>query len=243
MYQEAAEIIKKAKRVTAFTGAGISVESGIPPFRGKNGLWTKYDPGLLDIHYFLNHPKEAWQLIKEIFYDFFGKARPNAAHYALFEMEQKGWLDAIITQNIDHLHQDAGSRNVYEFHGTSRYLKCLKCRRRFPVAEVDWVQMPPVCRHCGGLLKPDFVFFGEAIPEPAHTQSFLEAEKSDVFLVIGTTGEVTPACLIPRMAWQNHAKIIEVNTLESAYTNDITDIFLQGTATQVMKKLLETMNK
>jgi len=125
--EKAAKIIKSAKHVTAFTGAGISVESGIPPFRGDGGIWGKYDPKILDLPYFLANPLDSWIVIKEIFYEFFGKAKPNNAHKMLAEMESLGWLKAIITQNIDNLHQEAGSKNVIEFHGNSKILVCTNC--------------------------------------------------------------------------------------------------------------------
>ena len=241
--EKAAEIIKNSKRTTAFTGAGISVESGIPPFRGENGLWNKYNPIFLDINYFHRNPLQSWKLIKEIFYDFFGKAKPNAAHYALAEMEKNGVLHAVITQNIDNLHQDAGSKNVFEFHGTSRILVCTNCGNRVLATKQILNDLPPRCEQCGKLLKPDFVFFGEPIPEPANSSSFREAEIADVFLLIGTTGEIMPASMIPFMAKRNGAKIIEVNITESNYTRQITDIFLQGKASVMMTKLLEKIKE
>jgi len=118
MYAEAAKIIKSAKRCVAFTGAGISVESGIPPFRGENGLWNKYDPQIFDINYFYDHTEHSWQVLRDIFYDLFGKVKPNAAHYALAELEADNMLKAVITQNVDNLHYDAGSKVVHEFHGS-----------------------------------------------------------------------------------------------------------------------------
>lgn len=197
MIEKAAKLIKNAKHVTAFTGAGISVESGIPPFRGENGLWSKFDPIFLDIHYFQQNPLKSWKLIKEIFYDFFGKAEPNAAHIALAEMEKSGYINAIITQNIDNLHQIAGSKNVFEFHGNSRDLICTNCKKIYSVKDIDLSHLPPKCVDCGNVLKPDFVFFGESIPEPARAISFTEAKIADVFILIGTTGEIMPASIIP----------------------------------------------
>ena len=129
MYVKAAEIIKSASRVTAFTGAGISVESGIPPFRGENGLWNKYDPKTFDINFFHCNPGPAWKVIQDIFYNLFGNVKPNGAHYALAEMEQAGLLSTVITQNVDHLHHDAGSTIVHEFHGSLKHLVCLRCSR------------------------------------------------------------------------------------------------------------------
>lgn len=243
MIDKAADIIKKAKRVTAFTGAGISVESGIPPFRGVNGLWNKYDPIFLEINHFKSNPLESWRLIKEIFYDFFGKANPNKAHYGLAEMENRGSLDSIITQNIDNLHQNAGSREIYEFHGNSRNLVCLHCIEKFSIKEISLENLPPKCKICGGLLKPDFIFFGEPIPEPARTKSYREAEISDVFILIGTTGEVIPAAEIPFLAKNNGVRIIEININESNYTNQITDIFLKGKATEIVDNLVKKLQE
>ncbi|MCK5786089.1 MAG: NAD-dependent deacylase [Candidatus Sabulitectum sp.] len=234
---EAAELIKTAEHVTAFTGAGISVESGIPPFRGENGLWNKFDPAFLDISYFTDNPLLSWKLIKEIFYDFFGKAQPNAAHTALTEMESRGLLNSVITQNIDNLHQMAGSRVVYEFHGNSRKLVCIRCGQIQNADQTDMSHLPPKCPACGGVLKPDFVFFGEPIPDPAGSSSFRESGIADVFILIGTTGEIMPASIIPIQAKRNGARIIEVNTETTNYTSSIVDIVLRGRATEVMKEL------
>ena len=241
MYNKAVEYIKSANRVTAFTGAGVSVESGIPPFRGENGLWNKYNPVFLDIEYFQKNPEDSWKLIKEIFYDFFGQAKPNAAHFALAEMEKMGLLHSIITQNIDNLHQNAGSKEVYEFHGNSRYLICTNCSKSYLAKNIDLSSLPPKCENCETVLKPNFIFFGEPIPEPACANSFTETKNADVFILIGTTGEIMPASLIPYEAKKNNKKIIEINIQSSNYTNTITDIFLKGKATEVMQKLLETI--
>lgn len=239
--REAASIIKDARHVTAFTGAGISVESGIPPFRGENGIWNKYDPMILDIHYFMEHPTESWKVIKEIFYDFFGKAEANRAHIVLAEMEKSGLLREVITQNIDNLHQKAGNTVVHEFHGNSRNLICTKSGELLPAAHADLDALPPIHPATGGLLKPDFIFFGEGIPRIAYDASLKAAAVSDVFLVIGTTGEIMPASQIPYLAKENGATIIEVNTEESNYTSRITDIFLQGKATEMMDFLAREM--
>lgn len=239
--RKAVKIIEKAERLTAFTGAGISVESGVPPFRGEDGLWSKYDPTLFDISYFKSNPRKSWQLIKKIFYDFFDEATPNPAHLGLAKMEENGYLDAIITQNIDNLHRKAGNSTIYEFHGNSRNLVCINCGYKVPVSEVSLDELPPHCKKCGSIYKPDFIFFGEPIPEPARTKAFREAEISDVFLIIGSTGEVIPASQIPFLAKRNGAKIIEINTNYSNFTNEITDIFLQGKASVVMENILDLL--
>lgn len=239
--QAAAAKIRQSASTVALTGAGISVESGIPPFRGENGLWAKHDPRFIEVSYFYQHPLESWQKIKEVFYDFMGRAQPNAAHRALAELEKHGYLQAVITQNIDNLHQQAGSKTVYEYHGTIQYLVCTECGKRFPADEISLHRLPPKCPSCGGLLKPDFIFFSEAIPPAAAQASQRAASRAEVMLVIGTTGEVMPAAMLPYTAKQNGAAIIEVNVSPSNYTNQITDVFLQGKATEVMSALVNAV--
>lgn len=240
---KAADILLQSNRNVGFTGAGVSVESGIPPFRGENGLWNKYDPGILDLSYFYSNPYEAWTVIKEIFYDFFGSAPPNAAHTILAEMEQDNLLSSVITQNIDNLHQDAGSKTVYEFHGNSRNLICKECDITYPVNDNLIATLPPRCEKCGTVLKPDFIFFGEMIPQFAYQKSMEEAQKAGVFIVIGTTGEVVPASMIPQMAKENGVKIIEVNPNRSLFTGSVTDIYLQGKASEVLPELYATIKR
>jgi len=241
--KQAAKIIKDSKYAIAFTGAGISVESGIPPFRGNDGLWSKYDPIVLDINYFYANTLESWKVIREIFYDFFGKAKPNAAHQVLATFEKEGIIKSIITQNIDNLHQEAGSKTVYEFHGTAHTMVCLKCGKKYLSPNIDLSNLPPKCIECKGVLKPDFIFFGEGIPEFAHSKSFEEAEKCDVFIVIGTTGEVMPASMLPHAAHQNGAIIIEINPEESLFTNKLTQIHLKGKAGEILTEIEKEITK
>lgn len=243
MYEKAVAAIKNAGRCVAFTGAGISVESGIPPFRGENGLWNKYDPETFNIQYFLDHTGESWQAIRTIFYDLFGKVQPNPAHKALASLEQKGLLQAVITQNVDNLHFDAGSSTVHEFHGSLKRLACMKCEGTVMIEEVDLAVVPPLCTRCGAILKPDVIFFGEPIPEPAGSDSFREAESCDCMILIGTTGEVAPANMIPGIAKQNRAVIIEINPVKSFYTDSITDIFIEDKAGAAMKRIVNELNK
>lgn len=241
-YQKAAELISRANHAVAFTGAGISVESGIPVFRGPDGLWSKYDPTVLELQYFYNYPRKAWSVIKEIFYDYFGKVAPNRAHEVLGWMEQNNLLSSVITQNIDNLHQEGGNRNVLEFHGTYVKMECTSCGKEYNVQDVSLDDEVPTCEECGGLLKPAFIFFGEAIPEPAGSQSFKETEITDLMIVVGTTGEVMPASMLPYKAKEEGATIIEVNVKPSAYTDSITDIYLEGKATEVMDRLYTFLN-
>ena len=237
---QAARLLAGAGHVTVFSGAGISVESGIPPFRGAGGLWSMVDPGFMEIDYFRRQPEQSWLRIKEIFYDYFGRALPNDAHFGVAAMEKAGLVKAIITQNIDNLHQRAGSREVIEFHGNSQWLVCLDCLEREAVSLGRLAVLPPRCPSCGGLLKPDFIFFGEGIPEKALQRSYQEVSRADVFLVIGSSGEVMPACQIPPLAKARGAKMIEINTVESHFT-PISDIFLKGPVTETVGALVKEL--
>ncbi len=235
-YERAAGLIRRAKSAVAFTGAGISVESGIPTFRGENGLWSRYDPQVLDIGFFTAHPEESWRTIKEIFYDYMGaNARPNRAHYFIAELEKKGIVKGVVTQNIDNLHQEAGSRNVIEFHGAAQRLVCMGCGQAYDFLDIDLAKLPPLCPSCGGVLKPDFVFFGEPIPSEAYEHSIALMEEADLCLLVGTTGEIMPASQIPYLATK--ATVIEINIEPSNYTNHLTDIFLQERATVAAERL------
>lgn len=167
---KAARLIINSSKTIAFTGAGISVESGIPPFRGDGGLWSQYNPLILDLNYYIKNHSESWPVIKKLFYDFFDKSKPNTAHYILADWEERGFLTGIITQNIDHLHQKAGGKNIIEFHGTSQSFICTQCKNEIQVTELNLTKESPKCslKNCNGLLKPNFIFFGENIPELAY---------------------------------------------------------------------------
>lgn len=237
LLKKAADLIQKSNYTIAFTGAGISVESGIPPFRGEYGLWNKYNPRVLDLDFFLNNQAQCWEYIREIFYDFFAEASPNDAHYILAKMEMNKLLEAVVTQNIDNLHYEAGSQNVLEFHGNSKKLKCLKCGTVYDAKNIDFKDIPPLCSKDNEVLKPDFIFFGEGIPPDAYTQSFAAAKKAEVCIVVGSTGEVTPASYVPRTAKQAGAVIIEINPEETFFTSTITDIYLKGKAAEILNRL------
>lgn len=234
---KAAGWIVNAKHLVAFTGAGISVESGIPPFRGKGGIWSRYDPSVLDIEYFWSNPLESWKGIAEIFYTHFLDARPNPAHHLLSRLERKGLLKSVITQNIDNMHQEAGSQTVIEYHGNSKWLKCRLCGSRYSLPEVSLETLPPRCTEDHEVLKPDFVFFGEAIPPDAASRSVQEVSSADLLLVVGTTGEVMPAGMLPSIAKSHGARVIEINPEGSAFTVSLTDLFLQGPAGEVSRQL------
>jgi NAD-dependent deacetylase len=240
LLKEAARLIRGCERVVALTGAGISVESGIPAFRGVQGLWERYDPmQYASIDAFRAKPGKVWKMLLEL-HTVIGKAHPNPAHINLAEMERMGCLRAIITQNIDRLHHDAGSRYVIEFHGNGRRMVCLGCGEIVPTNQVDLSSVPPYCL-CGGLLKPDVVFFGEPIPLETLTRAEEEARHSNVMMVIGTSASVAPACDMPRMGKERGGKIIEVNTKETPLTSTITDIFLKGSAGYILPSLVEVL--
>ena len=236
LVREAASLIRDAKHLTAFTGAGMSVESGIPPFRGPGGLWDRYDQRILEISYFLARPEACWPVIREIFYDHFAKAQPNRGHAVLAELEAEGRLKALITQNIDDLHTRAGNRSVIEFHGNSRLLVCLDCEKRVEASSVELSRRPPRCA-CGGVYKPDFVFFGEGIPPRAKGAADEAARRTDCMLVIGSTGEVYPAAAIPQAAARRGARIIEINPEPSAFTDSIAELRLAMPAARALDLL------
>ncbi len=223
--------------MVAFTGAGISVESGIPPFRGAGGLWNTTHPIFLEIEYFKKKPLQSWKKIKEIFYDKLGDAEPNEAHEILAKMEKRSFIESVITQNIDHLHQKAGSKYVYELHGNYRQLICIECGSEYDLSFADFDFLPPTCFICKGILKPDMVFFNEPIPQFAKKRSLDEAKKTDLLLIIGTNAEVLPAAEIPEIAKKTGAKIIEINIKPSPFTQTVTDVFIEAKATVAMEEI------
>ena len=240
-YQPVASLILRRQPCVALTGAGISAESGIPTFRSKGGLWEKFDPTVYaSIEVFRRDPSKYWSIRGEFIrnYDAY---QPNSGHRALAELESMGLLRHVITQNIDGLHHKAGSQNVTEIHGSLRDIRCVSCGRDYRAPHIP-EGTPPRCE-CGGVLKPDFVFFGEMIPEQANRHSFREAELADVFLLIGTTGEVMPACLIPEEAKRRGAMIIEINTESTHLTHTVTDFFIEQSAGAAIPQIVSELKK
>ncbi len=239
---KAVQLINQSEYIVAFTGAGISVESGIPPFRGTDGIWSKYDPSILDLDSYLTKPDLVWPVIKQLFFDFFADAKPNTAHKVLAKLEQAGKLQAVITQNIDNLHQEAGSKKVVEYHGNSKTFICtINSTHIANFYEIDFDKPYPECPVCGELTKPSFIFFGEQIPTNAVLQSEQYASKCDLMIVIGSTGEVVPAAHVPFKAKEKGAKILEINPMPSTFTYSITDLSIKGKAGDVMGKLAEEL--
>lgn len=234
MMEKAAGLLARGRAV-ALTGAGISVESGIPDFRSRGGLWTKFPPEeYATIHAFRKNPAKVWNMLYEV-ESLLERAAPNPGHKALAGLEKKGFLEGVVTQNIDGLHHEAGSVNVVEFHGSHRTLTCLECGRAYNRDEARATR-PPSCG-CGEILKPDVIFFGETIPMRALAEAKNLADTCRVMLVVGTSAEVAPASQMPLIAKRSGAVIIEVNVEETGLTRSVTDIFLRGEAGTVLPML------
>ncbi|MCJ7732227.1 NAD-dependent protein deacylase [Candidatus Bathyarchaeota archaeon] len=246
--RDATEIIKKANYVTCLTGAGISVESGIRPFRGPGGLWTeKGEPPMDGYRRFLNDPEAYWKRRLEEKSDFgvaIHNSEPNPGHVALAELEAMDVLKYLITQNIDNLHLAAGSRNVLEIHGNGYYLRCIDCSSKWHMDNFKIESIPPKCPNCGGVVKTDTVMFGEPIPSKILNRCFEEAQRSDCMIVAGTSATVTPAANLPLMVRRNGGAIIEVNIRESeiSYNCDVNIFAPSGEAlpalVDIVKKLV-----
>lgn len=239
---KAATLIHNSKNLAAFTGAGISAESGIPTFRGEDGIWKKYNPQVLELNFFYSNPEKSWEVIAKLFYDHLQDARPNDAHYALAAIEKEKGNLTIVTQNIDHFHQLAGSKDVVEFHGTTAELICQKCDITLP-ASSNMKQIPPRCPSCNSILKPNFVFFGEGIPHEAFMRSSKAAHSCDVMIVVGTSGEVMPANMIPVEAKKNGAKIIEINPDKKVFAYGENDVYINHKAVFALTSILEELKK
>jgi len=242
LIREAAEQIAGATKVIALTGAGISVESGIPAFRGTQGLWDKYDPmEYATIEAFRSNPFKIWTMLRELS-DLVIGAKPNPGHTGLAELEIIGKLSSIVTQNVDGLHQAAGSTSVIEFHGNGRNLVCLSCRRRYSREEIPPEMFPPMCA-CLNILKPDVVFFGEMIPMHALLAAQSEVRDCDVMLVVGTSAQVEPAASLPFAAKARGAKVIEVNPEPTGLTRHLSDIAIHENASAVMPAIVKMVRE
>jgi NAD-dependent protein deacetylase/lipoamidase len=246
--QRAAELLSRSSGLVILTGAGISTESGIPDFRSPGGIWTKYDPQEFTYQNFVSnhaHRERYWQMSLDI-HPVLAGAEPNAAHRAVAQLERLGHLRAVITQNIDGLHQRAGSsaERVIEIHGTALHVVCLSCGTRLPRDEVQARvrsgEAVPDCLECGGILKPATVSFGQAMPERETTLAFEHAEHADVFLVIGSSLVVHPAAYLPVRAVECGAKLVIVN-LETTPCDRLATVVVRGKAGASMSEILGAM--
>jgi len=244
-FGSACNLLAGARRVVAFTGAGVSAESGIPTYRdAEDGLWTQYDPEeFASIDHFLQNPTLFWRFFQDVRYQAITKAEPNPGHRALAALERAGRLRAVITQNIDGLHQAAGSRTVIELHGNTRSIRCLSCGARYSM-ETVYLQLarelPPPCRACGGMLKPEVVFFGESLPEAALRQATEAADACDLLLAIGSSLVVYPAAILPERARRRGAGLIMVNRTATPL-DEQADAVLRQPAGEVLPLLMEAI--
>ncbi len=242
LLSEAARRLRGSRRTVALTGAGMSAESGIAPFRrgsgGMPGLWERYDPmeyGTIEA--FMRDPGRVWLMLRELGVSL-RAARPHAGHAALARLESAGLLQGVVTQNVDGLHQAAGSRRVLELHGTWRTLRCVVCRASAAAESVDLARLPPLCA-CGGPLKPGVVLFGEIIPAQVIDEAFDQVRTCECLLVVGTSAEVVPAAGLPEAASAAGAYVIEVNLEETALTGRVADLALRGAAGVVLPRLAD----
>jgi NAD-dependent protein deacetylase/lipoamidase len=243
LIQQAAEDLAAAGKVTALTGAGISIESGIPPFRGKGGLWERFDPmEVAHIDALMRDPARVWNILVKEMKEIVDTAEPNDGHKGLARLEEMGKLETVITQNVDGLHQAAGNTDVIEFHGTFAWQRCMDCNRKYETRDIDISKIPPCCI-CGGILRPDAVFFGEMIPQDALWRSRQIASDCDLMLVIGTSATVQPAALMPIIAKESGAKVVEINPERTPLTDQISDYLIMGGAGDIMNRIVAELEK
>jgi NAD-dependent deacetylase len=242
-----ADALHAADHVLALTGAGLSVESGIPPFRGPGGLWTKYgEPPMDGYQRFLADPAAAWreQLNPTAPWavglaETLAAAKPNAGHKALAELERRGACAAVITQNIDDLHRQAGSQTLLEIHGNYHWLRCIGCNQRFAKDDlkVDPERLPPRCPSCSEVVKGDTVQFGEPIPPDVLESCFAQVALADCMLVVGTSTTVYPAADFPQTVLRRGGCVIEVNPEETDFS-ELATYSLRGPAGAVLTRVL-----
>lgn len=245
--KKGAALIAGAENIMAFTGAGLSTESGIPDFRSPGGIWEKYDPSEFEYHRIVSSDRARaayWKMSSE-FYATMRDARPNPAHLALRDLEKSGKLSAIVTQNIDNLHQKAGNseEKIIEIHGTAFYVSCLGCGkfydRDFIEARLTAGDALPACDHCIGILKPATVSFGQAMPQAALEAGFRYAEQCDLCLVMGSSLVVYPAASIPAAALQHGARLLIINR-DPTHLDGQAHLVIHESVGEVLPRIVET---
>ena len=239
MFESIAEKLLDAKKIVFVTGAGISQESGIPTFRGKDGLWRKYDAmQLATIDAFYENPKLVWEWYEERRKNILA-AKPNAGHHTIADLEKFKQV-RVLTQNIDGLHQRAGSSHVYELHGSIITIKCTVCDFKEKITG-DFSELPPICK-CGKMLRPDVVWFGEALPQDVWSEAIMQANSCNVMFVVGTSLAVSPANMLPVYAKQNGAILVEVNPEETPMSNTM-DLSIRSTSAKALPELLSILDR
>ena len=233
--------LRNSQYVVAFTGAGISAESGIPTYRGEGGLWSKYDPTLYaNINNFLQDPSYYWNFFREVRYPLLKKVKPNPAHLALAKMEQAGKLRKVVTQNIDGLHQEAGSSSVIELHGTTRIISCMKCSLPYSIDQAFTLlqtECPPLCQECHGILRPAVIFFGEPLNPQVLHMAYEEAASCDFLLAVGSSLVVYPAADIPLRAKQGGATLAIINK-DPTPLDDLADYVVHDEAGKILPQIV-----
>lgn len=246
---EIASIIQDSNYVVGMTGAGMSVESGIPPFRGADGLWTKYGTPRMDGYSeFKKDPVEWWnrrtnaQIDDHIIElrDALTKATPHAGHFALAELERHGDLQSLVTQNIDALDEKAGVKNLIEIHGNRTKLRCIECGDRVSLGDFVPLYAPDPCEKCDGVVKFDTVMFGEPIPDDVLNAARAEIDRADCVIAIGTSATVRPASGLLWIAEASGATIIEINPTDTKLT-PLCEVSLRSTAGEALPLLLERL--
>ncbi|MBN9493713.1 NAD-dependent deacylase [bacterium] len=244
---EAAALLRHARHAVALTGAGLSAESGIPTYRGSGGIWTRFgEPTIDGWDLFCADPAGWWRAALEHnavgseFAAAIDSAVPNSGHLALAELERMGHLAHVITQNIDNLHEDAGSRAVTEIHGNRRRVRCMNCGTRDRLEMISLDHLPPTCPECGGVLKNDTVMFGEPIPDDALRTCYRQAAAADLFLVIGTSAVVYPAASFPIMVRERGMPLIEINP-EPTELSHIASVIVRAPAGVALPALVELL--
>lgn len=236
MFETIADTLINAKKIVFVTGAGISQESGIPTFRGKDGLWRKYDSmQLATIDAFYNNPKLVWEWYQERRKKIFN-AKPNPGHAAIAELENYKEV-IVLTQNIDGLHQRAGSTNVLELHGSIIRIRCTVCDFKDEIPN-SFDSLPPKCRKCDNILRPDVVWFGESLPQDVWNHAIVEANSCDVMIVAGTSLVVSPANTLPIYAKKNNAILVEINPEQTPMSIE-TDLSLRTTSVNALTSLMK----
>ncbi|MBA7495156.1 NAD-dependent protein deacetylase [subsurface metagenome] len=244
-----ADLIINAKRVVIFTGAGVSTESGIPDFRSPGGIWERFDPEDFTYQKFVRDPetrKKQWQMLRGG--ELATEPKPNPAHYAIAELDRLGKLDCVITQNVDNLHQRAGvpDDKVFELHGNMQWVVCLSCGRRYPIEQIktrlDEDEEIPDCEACHGILKPDAVFFGEALPEKVLREATYHSSHCALIIVIGSTLIVYPAAYMPIYAVESGAKLVIIN-LSSTPMDKQAAVLLRAKAGETMPRIVERVRE
>jgi NAD-dependent deacetylase len=248
LIRQVANLIRQSQKVIVFTGAGVSTESGIPDFRSPGGVWHKYNPEDFYYQKFISSEESRekyWQMSRE-FFEPLKNAQPNAAHRAVVELEKMGKLDCVITQNVDNLHQRAGSspEKVIELHGTAVSVSCLSCRKKYSREEIQsWLLRGvrvPKCDGCNGILKPDTVSFGQSMPPKETEESFRRARQCDLLIVIGSSLVVQPAASVPLEAKENGAKLVIINR-DPTYHDSYADVVIHASAGEVMSKIMDSL--